>query len=214
MLFRSPNSGMRQVYALSDVGLFPNRCEGGNNMVMCEYMACGRGVIASSWTGHADVIDEQNSLPLEHFSARLVWKADKPVAVWFDPELEEVIERLEYAYQHRDVVKQTGYNAAHSMQQLDWQQAARSFQALAVKYGVPASEPTPFTLLRRATRLTELQDLNGALYQLQQALQLSPLNADIYKALGLVYEAMGKTQESIFCNQKSQALESRQQTKG
>ena len=30
------NSLIRQIYQQTDIGIFPNRCEGGNNMVMCE----------------------------------------------------------------------------------------------------------------------------------------------------------------------------------
>jgi glycosyltransferase involved in cell wall biosynthesis len=41
--------------AQTDVGLFPNRCEGGTNLVLMEYAAIGRGVIANPLTGHRDV---------------------------------------------------------------------------------------------------------------------------------------------------------------
>lgn len=39
----------------TDCGLFPNRCEGGTNLVLMEYSACGRPVVANLATGHADV---------------------------------------------------------------------------------------------------------------------------------------------------------------
>lgn len=41
----------------TDFGVFPNRCEGGTNLVMMEYAACGRNVLANAKTGHADVQD-------------------------------------------------------------------------------------------------------------------------------------------------------------
>ncbi len=41
----------------TDCGLFPNRCEGGTNLVLMEYAACGRPVVANALTGHADVKD-------------------------------------------------------------------------------------------------------------------------------------------------------------
>ncbi len=41
--------------ANTDFGLFPNRCEGGNNLVLQEYASCGRRVVANAKTGHADV---------------------------------------------------------------------------------------------------------------------------------------------------------------
>ncbi len=47
--------------ANTDFGVFPNRCEGGTNLVLMEYLSCGRPVAANKLTGHADVamwIDE------------------------------------------------------------------------------------------------------------------------------------------------------------
>ena len=41
--------------AHTDFGLFPNRCEGGNNLVLQEYASCGRRIVANAMTGHADV---------------------------------------------------------------------------------------------------------------------------------------------------------------
>lgn len=41
--------------ANTDCGLFPNRCEGGTNLVLMEYAACG-GIVVANWrTGHYDV---------------------------------------------------------------------------------------------------------------------------------------------------------------
>ncbi len=39
----------------TDCGLFPNRCEGGTNLVLMEYAACGRPIMANTYTGHSDV---------------------------------------------------------------------------------------------------------------------------------------------------------------
>ena len=39
----------------TDIGLFPNRCEGGTNLVAMEYLACGRPIVANLATGHADL---------------------------------------------------------------------------------------------------------------------------------------------------------------
>lgn len=41
--------------ANTDFGLFPNRCEGGNNLVMQEYLSSGRRAAANLLTGHADL---------------------------------------------------------------------------------------------------------------------------------------------------------------
>ena len=41
--------------ANTDFGLFPNRCEGGNNLVMQEYLATGKLAVANTATGHWDM---------------------------------------------------------------------------------------------------------------------------------------------------------------
>ena len=41
-----PAELQRELYRNTDVGVFPNRCEGGTNLVLMEYMACGKPVIA------------------------------------------------------------------------------------------------------------------------------------------------------------------------
>lgn len=47
--------GLAEVMSTTDFGVFPNRCEGGTNLVLMEYAACQRGVVANTKTGHADV---------------------------------------------------------------------------------------------------------------------------------------------------------------
>jgi len=123
------NRTMRQVYLASDIGLFPNRCEGGNNMVMCEYMACGKTVIASDMTGHADVITEDNAIPLTRYRPYL-WQGHGR-GVWFEPDLEEIVENLETAYRMRHQLHRKGMVAAEDMSRLSWQEAARQFHEIA-----------------------------------------------------------------------------------
>jgi glycosyltransferase involved in cell wall biosynthesis len=41
--------------ARTDFGLFPNRCEGGNNLVMQEYLATGKLAVANTATGQWDM---------------------------------------------------------------------------------------------------------------------------------------------------------------
>lgn len=140
------NSLMRQIYLNTDLGLFPNRCEGGNNMVMCEYLACGRTVIASAMTGHADVITEENAIPL----ARCTPQHYKHFAegVWFEADVDEIVASLEYAYQHRRELRLKGIKAVTDMAELSWQESARRFHAIGMtlsrQRNAPASADMPF----------------------------------------------------------------------
>ena len=51
-----------ELYRHTHLGVFPNRCEGGTNLVLMEYMACGRPAIVSYASGHTDVVTESNAL--------------------------------------------------------------------------------------------------------------------------------------------------------
>ena len=129
------NGLIRQIYQQTDIGIFPNRCEGGNNMVMCEYMACGRTVIASDATGHADIITAQNSFPLTNYSPVLIKDtSDQPSAIWHEISVEELIEQLEFAYHNRDEYVKKGLVAATDMRGLSWDKAAKKFHAIGEKH--------------------------------------------------------------------------------
>ncbi|OGT95805.1 MAG: glycosyl transferase family 1 [Geobacteraceae bacterium GWC2_48_7] len=122
------NSLMHEIYLASDIGLFPNRCEGGNNMVMCEYMACGRTVLASDITGHNDVITSENAFPLTRYNVRHYRHASE--GFWFEPDIGEIVELLEYAYRHRTMLRTKGLQAVVDMSKLSWGEAARHFHAI------------------------------------------------------------------------------------
>ena len=49
---------MRDLLRHADVAIFPNRCEGGNNLVAMEAIASGVPTIISANTGHKDIIAE------------------------------------------------------------------------------------------------------------------------------------------------------------
>lgn len=127
------NAQISQIYQQTDIGIFPNRCEGGNNMVMCEYMACGRTVIASDATGHADVITDRNAFPLTNYTPLLVKNSsNQPSAIWHEPTVEELIEQLEYAYQNRDICRLKSAVASEDMKKLAWDKAAKEFHAIGI----------------------------------------------------------------------------------
>jgi len=125
-----PNSLMARVYRNSDVGLFPNRCEGGTNLVLMEYMACGGPAIASFGSGHMDVLTDDNSLPLRHLRQATVRDGDGPPKAWHDPDLEEIVEKLEWAYQNREKLGVIAVRAARDMTRFSWTATARGFLAL------------------------------------------------------------------------------------
>lgn len=122
-----PNIMIARIYKNSDIGLFPNRCEGGTNLVLMEYMACGKPVIASYNSGHRDILSDKNSIKLEKM--RTVTFSDYEVdrALWDEPDLDETIAKLELAYQNRDSLKEIGKQAGEDLSKLTWEKTAREF---------------------------------------------------------------------------------------
>lgn len=88
---------MPAILAQCDVALLPSRCEAGTNLVLMECMAAGLPCIATAWSGHLDIIDDANSYPLRALGpVRL--KDGRELALWREPEIEEVVDALERAY--------------------------------------------------------------------------------------------------------------------
>jgi hypothetical protein len=61
----TPNGAMAPIYRECHVGLFPNRCEGGTNLVAMELIACGIPAIISANTGHLDLMQRTFARPVD-----------------------------------------------------------------------------------------------------------------------------------------------------
>jgi glycosyltransferase involved in cell wall biosynthesis len=121
---------MAQVYHNTDVGLFPNRAEGGTNLVMMEYMACGKPVIATASTGHADVVAPDHALVIDTGGEVVSTSDGESVARWPEPDLEQTIARLEWAYQNRAALAPLAARGAAKMAAMSWSRTAEAFLEL------------------------------------------------------------------------------------
>ncbi len=123
---RISHSELRRIFAMTDLGVFPNRCEGGTNLMLMEYMACGRPVIASLTSGHRDILNERNCLTLTNLRPFHLRDPDgQLVALWEEPSLDELIERMEHAYHHRQDLYILARRAAADMRGFTWAMTAR-----------------------------------------------------------------------------------------
>ncbi len=121
------NEEMRGIYSQTNVGLFPNRCEGGTNLVLMEYMACGKPAIASFNTGHRDILNPGNSILLNDMKEFKLFDSDKNlIADWEEPDFDEIISKLEYAYFNRDEIQMIGQRAAQDMKSYTWEKTAEN----------------------------------------------------------------------------------------
>lgn len=113
-----PNAKIPEIMAEADVALFPNRCEGGTNLVAMETMASGIPCILSANTGHLDIISDGNCYPLNRQSTASA-EMD-PSGIWRDSDVEEAVEALEQAYTNREDAKKRGEAGTGFMQRLSW----------------------------------------------------------------------------------------------
>jgi tetratricopeptide (TPR) repeat protein/glycosyltransferase involved in cell wall biosynthesis len=108
------------------VALFPNRCEGGTNLVAMEAMACGVPTILSANTGHLNLIGRDTCFPLVH---------QRPVTIrtplyagtsgWGESDPEEIVSLLELAYHDREEARRRGSEGAALLAQLSWNTQAK-----------------------------------------------------------------------------------------
>jgi glycosyltransferase involved in cell wall biosynthesis len=125
------NFAMARTYRNTDVGLFPNRCEGGTNLVLMEYMACGKPVVAVNTTGHADIVNSSNALIIGAGGETTIHDNDGiPVARWPEPDLDEAVDKLEWAYQNRDRMRELGEQAGKDLADFTWRKTAEGFQKI------------------------------------------------------------------------------------
>lgn len=124
------NANMLPLYQKCHVGVFPNRVEGGTNMVMCEFMACGKPVVAMRQHGHADVVRESRfnlRQTKELVSAKRLPTGELiPVARYWEPDVDEVVSTLEYAYKSREVARNEGLHNREAMKPFTWENTAKS----------------------------------------------------------------------------------------
>ncbi|TSA52859.1 MAG: glycosyltransferase family 1 protein [Planctomycetaceae bacterium] len=125
-----PNVAMASIYKNTDCGLFPNRCEGGTNLVLMEYLACGKPAIVSNSSGHRDVANEHNALMLKRMKSFIISNNGTRVAEWDDPNIDEIIDRLDWAYNNRTSLATIGDAAGKSMEKFSWKSAAEQFNGL------------------------------------------------------------------------------------
>lgn len=121
-----PQHKQRDLYAQTHLGVFPNRCEGGTNLVLMEYMACAKPVIASYTSGHKDLLTPENALCLNDLkNFNLVGPAGDLMGRWQEPSVEELVDKIEYAYHHRSEIKNLGLKAGEDLKKYSWNQTAR-----------------------------------------------------------------------------------------
>ena len=155
------NVTMSKVYRNTDVGLFPNRCEGGTNLVLMEYMACGKPAIASYNSGHRDVLNTLNAVLIRTMRPVAIEDNGRHSATWDEPDLDETIEHLEWAYQHRDSLRVIGTRPGKTWLQLTWKRTAQQFYDL-LREGVAGASSSVIGSVQAGSSLGRAVSPNGS----------------------------------------------------
>jgi len=105
----------------ADVALFPNRAEGGTNLVAMEAMACGVPTILSANTGHLDIIEDGACIPLRRQRPVVADEPGQGTEGWGESDVDEIVEALESVWRDRERARAIGAAGAASMARHTWQ---------------------------------------------------------------------------------------------
>ncbi|HEX7241539.1 MAG TPA: tetratricopeptide repeat protein, partial [Longimicrobiaceae bacterium] len=116
----APNAQMGALLREADVALFPNRCEGGTNLVAMECMASGVPVVLSANTGHLDLVDDRRCFALRDQRPALPTAQFAGTEGWGESSVEEMVDALEAVYADRAEAARRAAEAALFMRDFAW----------------------------------------------------------------------------------------------
>src|SRR5262249_7483866 len=126
-----PNMLMPPILREMNVAVFPNRAEGGTNLVAMECMACGVPVVLSRNTGHRDLIDGENCYTLDRQgSVPGEWAGIKDVEGWGESDVDEIVARLEEVFNDQAEARRRGSLGAKMLSGLSWATTARALKEI------------------------------------------------------------------------------------
>jgi glycosyltransferase involved in cell wall biosynthesis len=104
----------------ADMGIFPNRCEPGTNLMAMEAMAMGLPCVIAANTGQLDLIGDDRCYSLIEQTPVQPYPPYNEVQGWCEPTIEETLERMEEIYQDRVGAHLRGVEAANFMSKFSW----------------------------------------------------------------------------------------------
>jgi len=134
-----PNALMAPILREMDVAVFPNRAEGGTNLVAMECMACGVPTILSANTGHLDLIDGSNCYALEQQAPVAgegagVGTGNAHVAGWGESSVDEIEDALERVWRDRNEARRRGERGAAKLAGYTWSRTADQMKSIIKTY--------------------------------------------------------------------------------
>jgi len=128
----SDQARLARAFRASGVALFPNRVEGGTNLVAMEAMAAGVPVVISNNTGHVDIVRQDGAEHAFPFDA----------SGTEEEACDAMMQQLQRAYDDRAEARRRGANAARFIRrEFSWQVAVRRVVALLRDAGFADNNP-------------------------------------------------------------------------
>jgi glycosyltransferase involved in cell wall biosynthesis len=118
------NASMPTILREMDAAVFPNRCEGGTNLVAMEAMACGVPTILSANSGHLDLLQDGTALALTDQSSI------PGVPGWRESNVEEIVAALETLYTDRARAAEIGTAGAKLLAGMTWTKTAAEMKRI------------------------------------------------------------------------------------
>lgn len=114
------NMMMPAILADCDIALFPNRAEGGTNLVAMEAMACGVPTYVADNTGQKDLIELFGCGAL-HAQNKVKTSANMmSVEDWGETDVDEVVAAMESVYANREIAKTEALKVSEKARGFDW----------------------------------------------------------------------------------------------
>jgi glycosyltransferase involved in cell wall biosynthesis len=114
------NMLMPSVLRECDMAVFPNRCEGGTNLVAMEAMACGVPTYVAYNTGQKDLVD---MIGCEGFRAQTAVKAPPTIPTvqdWGETDVDEIVAAMEKVFSNRADSRRAAADVAERMKNWTW----------------------------------------------------------------------------------------------
>ncbi|MCK5850807.1 MAG: glycosyltransferase family 4 protein [Kiritimatiellae bacterium] len=131
VLPETPNIYMAPIIREADVALFPNRGEGGTNLVAMETLACGIPVILAANSGQLNFADDELCYPLKEQSSVQPTRTMPGVTGWGESSVDEIVTILEEIYTNHNAAVKRARKAAKHMLNFTWgKQVGKLLQTL------------------------------------------------------------------------------------
>lgn len=122
---------LSQLFAECDVAVFPNRCEGGTNLVCNETMFCRVPTILSANTGHLDMMPEGKDVCIALKKQTPLSNEKGNRTGWMESDVDEIVAALEWVYHHPDEAKAMARRAFQFVgRERTWQKFAKECVAV------------------------------------------------------------------------------------